>query len=162
MDTPPPLDAWHPLAWGALAALLLLDLYLLSLLWRRWRHFHAARRWPRLQVRANRVDLMRVVHTRDGLPTGTTEHHEAVLHFHYQVNGRTFHRRLVKPVADRAGAEALKADATLSFLYNPRRPEETLEAPSGPLPLLVTALGLLVVNGMGLGLVTRLAAFLGA
>ncbi len=161
METPP-LESWHPLAWAALAALMLLNLYLFVLLWRRWQHFHAARRWPRLTVRADRVDLMRVVHARDGLPTGTTEHHEAVLHFCYRVDGRDYHQQRVTTVADRASADSLKTDATLSFLYNPRRPQQTLETPDGPLPLLLTALGLLVVNGMGLGMVTQLAAFLAA
>lgn len=156
----PPLADLHPLLWLAMATWLLLDTYVLWLVWRRWRLYRGAPHWPRLQVAPERVDLLRVVHSREGLPTGTRQHHEAVLHFSYEVNGQSYRRTLTKTVADRESAEALKREASLSFLYNPDNPAETLEAAPGPQAFCLSVLGLLVVNGMGLGFVTQLSGFL--
>jgi len=159
MDLIAGISAIHPLVLIASIALILVDVLLLFHALRRGMQYASAREWPRLQVHADSVDLQSVIHSREGLPTSTTRHYEAVYTFRYRVEGREYSKQTVRSVADRAEAEALKAGQTLSFIYNPRQPEQTLDMPPGPAPFMITVIGLLVVNAMGLGLISNLAAF---
>lgn len=156
------LSTMHPLVLIATVALILVDALLLFHAVRRGMQYASAREWPRLQVRADSVDVQSVIHSRESLPTSTTRHYEAVYTFRYRVEGREYSRQAVRSVADRAEAEALKAGQTLSFIYNPRQPGQTLDTPPGPAPLMITVIGLLVVNAMGVGLIRSLAAFFSA
>lgn len=150
----------HPVVLIAAGALLLVDALLIVYAVQRGMTYASAREWPRLEVRADSVDVQRVVHSRQGLPV-SSQHHEAVYSFRYRVNGREYSKQTVRSVADRAEAEALKEKQTLRFIYNPRNPEQTLEAPPGPAPFILTIVGLLVVNGIGMGLIRNLSAFFG-
>lgn len=152
--------AMHPLVMGAWGALLLVNAFLLYLAARRFRHYQSARTWPRIEVRADSVELQRVIHSRDQLPV-SQQHYEAIFTYRYQVQGREYARQTVVPVSDRAQVEALKSEAKIAFHYNPHDPAETLEQPPGPKPLMLTIIGILVVNGMGTGFIHNLAAFLG-
>lgn len=154
------LSSLHPVVLIAAGALLLVDALLIVHAVRRGMTYISARDWPRLEVRADSVDVQRVVHSRQGLPVAS-QHHEAVYSFRYRVDGREYNKQTVRSVADRAEAEALKEKQTLSFIYNPRNPEQTLDAPPGPAPLILTLAGLLVVNSIGIGLLRNLASFFG-
>lgn len=149
----------HPVLLAIMAAALIVNAVLLVHLARRWSHFRAARHWPRIEVRADSVNLMRVVHSYD-TQQAQRQYHEAVLSFRYQVNGREYTKQSVRQVGSVAEAEALKSRTEISFLYNPRRPEETLDEIPGPAPVLVTLLGLLVANSILIGLARSLTLFL--
>lgn len=151
----------HPLVLIATGVLLLVDALLIVYAVQRGMTYASAREWPRLEVRADSVNVQRVVHTRQGLPVAS-QHHEAVYSFRYRVDGREYSKQTVRSVADRAEAEALKEKQTLSFIYNPRNPEQTLDAAPGPAPFMLTIVGLLVVNGIGIGLIRNLSAFFGS
>lgn len=156
------LSNMHPLVLIAAIALILVDALLLFHAVQRGTQYASAREWPRLQVRADSVDVQSVIHSREGLPTSTTRHYEAIFSFRYRVDGREYTKQTVRSVTDRAEAEALKAGQTISFIYNPRNPQQTLDTPPGPAPFMITVIGLLVVNAMGLGLIRNLAAFFSA
>lgn len=159
MDPMTSLSSMHPLVLIATVALVLVDALLLFYAVQRGMHYASARDWPRLQIHADSVDVQRVVHSREGLPTSTTRHYEAIFSFRYRVEGREYTKRSVRSVADRAEAEALKAGQTLSFIYNPRNPEQTLDAPPGPAPFMITVIGLLMVNAIGITLIRNLTVF---
>jgi len=154
------LSSLHPIVLIVAGALLLVDVLLIVYAVQRGMTYASARQWPRLDVRADSVDVQRVVHSRQGLPVAS-QHHEAVYAFRYRVDGREYGKQTVRSVADRAEAEALKEQQTLSFIYNPRNPEQTLDAPPGPAPFILTLAGLLVVNSIGIGLLRNLASFFG-
>lgn len=149
----------HPALLAVMAAALFVNAVLVVHLTRRWTHYRDARHWPQLTVRADSVNLMRVVHEYVGQQP-QRHYHQAVLSFRYVVNGREYAKQSVREVASAEAAEALKSEATLSFRYNPDKPEETLEQIPGPAPVVITLLGLLVANGMLLGLAYSLTVFL--
>lgn len=153
------LASLHPIVWGMLAAALFVNAGLVAYLVRRWTHYRDAKRWPRIEVRADSVDLMRVMHNHVG-QQHRREYHQAVLCFRYEVNGRRYEKRSVREVGSAEEAEALKADARISFLYNPERPEETLEQLPGPAPVVATLVGMLIVNGMLIGFAESVSRFL--
>jgi hypothetical protein len=154
------LTSLHPALLAVMAAALFVNAILVLHLVRRWTQFRDARHWPRLTARVHSVDLMRVVHTTvNQLPQ--RHYHQAVLSFRYVVNGREYAKQSIREVVSAEAAEALKSEASLSFLYNPEKPEETLEAIPGPVPVVVTLLGLVIANGMLIGLAYSLTVFLG-
>jgi hypothetical protein len=153
------LTSLHPALLAVMAAALFVNAMLVVQLVRRWTHYRDARHWPRLTVRADSVNQMRVVHTTVN-QLQERQYHQAVLSFRYVVNGREYAKQSIREVASAEEAEALKSTAQISFLYNPDKPEETLERIPGPAPVVVTLLGLLVANGMLIGLAHSLTVFL--
>ncbi|MGH8618209.1 MAG: hypothetical protein ACREUW_10995 [Burkholderiales bacterium] len=154
------LTSLHPALLAVMAATLFVNAVLVVHLVRRWTHYREARHWPRLTVRADSVNLMRVVHTYvNQLPQ--RQYHQAVLSFRYVVNGREYAKQSIREVGSAEEAEALKGRASLSFIYNPEKPEETLEQIPGAVPVVVTLLGLLIANSMLIGLAHSLTVFLG-
>ena len=142
-------------------ASVLVNAFLLVHLIRRWQFYSQAGRWPRITVKADNVEMMRVVQgSADMMVMGSKEYHEAIVRFRYQVQGRDYSRQSVRQVASAEEAEALKKNATITFLYNPGKPEQTLDEAPGPAPVIATLVGMLIVNGMMLGLAYNLNAFL--
>jgi hypothetical protein len=155
------LTSLHPALLAVMAAALFVNAMLVTHLVRRWTHYRGASHWPRITVRADSVNLMRVVHAYVGQQP-QRHYHQAVLSFRYVVNGREYAKQSVREVASAEEAEALKSKASISFLYNPDQPGETLEQIPGVAPVVVTLLGLLIANGMLIGLAHSLTVFLNA
>lgn len=149
----------HPLVIAASIALIVVNGFLLYHAARHFERYTSGRTWPRIEVRADSVDVQRVIHSRER--ASTSQHYEAIFSYRYNVQGRDYTKQTVVPVGDRAEAERLKSQSTLSFLYNPSNPAETLREPPGRSPLVLTLVGILVVNSMGLGLIFNLASFFG-
>lgn len=154
------LREMHPLLWLIIAVLVAVDLFLLHRLFGRWQQYTQAQRWPRLTVAADSVQLVRVMHSREGSPTSAQEYYEAIFDYRYQVAGSDYHKQTTRQVGSREEADALKAEARLSFLYNPADPAQTLEAAPGPAAVVGTLIGLLIFNGMMLGLFANVQGFL--
>jgi hypothetical protein len=150
----------HPLVIAAGVALIMVNVFLVYHAFRHYEQYRTARTWPRIEVRADSVDVQRVSYSRQGAPI-TQHHYEAVVNFRYRVDAREYTKQTVAHVSDRAEAESLKSRSTLSFIYNPANPEETLEQPPGQMPLVLMLVGILVFNGIGIGLVFNLAAHFG-
>lgn len=151
----------HPILWLIIAVLVAVDLFLLHRLYDRWQQYTQAQRWPRLTVAADGVQLVRVMHSREGSPTSAQEYYEAIFDYHYQVAGRDYRKQTTRQVGSREEADAIKAEARLSFIYNPADPTQTLEEAPGPAAVIFTLIGLLIFNSMMLGLLTNVQDFLG-
>lgn len=151
----------HPILWLIIAVLVSVDLFLLHHLFDRWQQYSQAQRWPRLTVAADSVQLVRVMHSHEGSPTSAQEYYEAIFDYRYQVAGRDYHKQTARQVGSREEADAIKAEARLSFIYNPRDPAQTLEAAPGPAAVILTLIGLLIFNSMMLGLLANVQDFLG-
>jgi hypothetical protein len=158
------LREMHPLLWVLVTILIVVDVFLLSRLIGRWQQYTQAQRWPRLTVMADSVQLVKVVHSSEGSPTLRQEYYEAVFDYRYQVAGRDYHKQTVRQVVNQLAADEMKAEAKISFLYNPADPAETLETPPGPAAvigsLIGSLIGLLVFNGMMFGLIANVQNFL--
>lgn len=150
----------HPLLWVLMAVVIAVDSFLVLRLITRWQEYTQARRWPRLTVPADSVQLVRVMHSREGSPTSAQEYYEAIFDYRYQVAGRDYHKQTVRQVASQSEADALKAEAKISFLFNPHDPAQTLEAAPGPAAVIGTVIGLLVFNSMMFGLMANVQQFL--
>ena len=155
------LREMHPALWVIVALLVVVDIFLLRRLMGRWREYTQAQRWPRLTVNADSVQLVRVAYEREGSPTSRRDYYEAVFDYRYQVAGRDYHKQTVKQVASQGEADALQAEAKVSFLYDPADPARTLDAPPGPAAVLGTVIGLLIFNSMMFGLLANVQDFLG-
>lgn len=151
----------HPILWVIVAVLVAVDLFLLLRLFDRWQQYTQAQRWPRLTVAADSVQLVRVMHSREGSPTSAQEYYEAIFDYRYQVAGRDYHKQTTRQVGSREEADAIKAEAKLSFIYNPADPAQTLEAAPGPAAVIFTLVGLLIFNSMMFGLLANVQDFLG-
>lgn len=151
----------HPVLWVIVAVLVAVDLFLLLRLFDRWQQYTQAQRWPRLTVAADSVQLVRVMHSREGSPTSAQEYYEAIFDYRYQVAGRDYHKQTTRQVSNREEADAIKAEAKLSFIYNPADPAQTLEAAPGPAAVIFTLVGLLIFNSMMFGLLANVQDFLG-
>lgn len=151
----------HPILWLIIAVLVAVDLFLLHRLYDRWQQYTQAQRWPRLTVAADGVQLVRVMHSREGSPTSAQEYYEAIFDYRYQVAGRDYKKQTTRQVRNREEADAIKAEAKLSFIYNPADPAQTLEAAPGPAAVIGTVIGLLIFNSMMLGLLANVQDFLG-
>jgi hypothetical protein len=151
----------HPILWVIVAVLVAVDLFLLLRLLDRWQQYTQAQRWPRLTVAAVSVQLVRVMRSREGSPTSAQEYYEAIFDYRYQVAGRDYHKQTTRQVSSREEADALKAEAKLSFIYNPADPAQTLEAAPGQAAVIFTLLGLLIFNSMMFGLLANVQDFLG-
>jgi hypothetical protein len=138
-----------------------IDSFLVLRLIARWQVYVKAQRWPRLTVFADSVQLVRVLHSREGSPTSAQEYYEAIFDYRYQVAGCDYHKQSVRQVASPSEADALKAEAKISFLFNPRDPAQTLDAAPGPAAVIGTVIGLLVLNSMLFGLLANVHQFLG-
>lgn len=150
----------HPLFWLIAAILIAVDVSLLRRLSARWQQYTQSGRWPRLSVQADTVQLLRVVHEREGSPSSRQDYYEAVFDYRYQVAGRDYRKQTVQRVATRDQADALKAAARISFHYNPADPAQTLDVPPGPAVVIATLLGLLIFNSAMLGLLVNVQDFL--
>ena len=71
----------HPLLWLIIAVLVAVDLFLLHRLYDRWQQYTQAQRWPRLTVAADSVQLVRVMHSREGSPTSAQEYYEGIFDY---------------------------------------------------------------------------------
>ena len=151
----------HPILWVIVAVLVVVDIFLLLRLFDRWQQYTQAQRWPRLTVAADNVQLVRVMHSREGSPTSAQEYYEAIFDYRYQVAGRDYHKQTTRQVGSREEADAIKAEAKLSFIYNPADPAQTLEAAPGPAAVIFTLVGLLIFNSMMFGLLANVQDFLG-
>ena len=151
----------HPILWVIVAVLIAVDLFLLLRLFDRWQQYTQAQRWPRLTVAADSVQLVRVMHSREGSPTSAQEYYEAIFDYRYQVAGRDYHKQTTRQVGSREEADAIKAEAKLSFIYNPADPAQTLEEAPGPAAVIFTLVGLLIFNSMMFGLLANVQDFLG-
>ena len=151
----------HPILWVIVAVLVAVDLFLLYRLFDRWQQYTQAQRWPRLTVAADSVQLVRVMHSREGSPTSAQEYYEAIFDYRYQVAGRDYHKQTTRQVGGREEADTIKAEAKLSFIYNPADPAQTLEAAPGPAAVIFTLVGLLIFNSMMSGLLANVQDFLG-
>jgi hypothetical protein len=125
----------------------------------RWQQYTQAKHWPRLTVQADKVQLVRVAHEREGSPTSRQDYYEAVFDYRYQVAGRDYQQQTVQRVATQAEADAIKAEAKISFLYNPADPAQILDAPPGPTAVIGTVVGLLIFNSMVFGLLANVQDF---
>lgn len=150
----------HPLLWVLIIVAIAIDIFLVVRLVNRWQQYTQAQRWPRLTVPADSVQLVRVMHSREGSPTSAQEYYEAIFEYRYQVAGHDYHTRTTRQVGSQAEADAIKAEARISFLYNPADPAHTLEAAPGPAAVIATLIGLLIFNGMALGLISNVQNFL--
>ena len=150
----------HPILWVIVAVLVAVVLFLLLRLLNRWQQYTQAQRWPRLTVSADTVKLVRVMHSREGSPTSAQEYYEAIFDYHYQVGGLDYHKQTVKQVASQSEADAMKAEAKISFIYNPAEPAQTLDEPPGPAAVIGTLIGLLILNSMMFGLLANVQDFL--
>lgn len=155
----PAIGEMHPVLWIIVAILVAVDLFLLRRLFDRWQQYTQARRWPRLTVQADKVQLVRVAYEREGSPTSRQEYYEAVFDYRYQVAGRDYQKQTVQRVATQQEADAIKAEARISFLYNPADPAQTLDAPPGPAAVIGTVIGLLIFNSMIFGLLANVQDF---
>jgi hypothetical protein len=156
--------AWrdvHPILWVLVAVVLVIDSFLVLRLITRWREYLQAKHWPRLTVSADSVQLVRVMHSREGSPTSAQEYYEAIFDYRYQVAGRDYHKQSVRQVGSQSEADALKTEAKISFLFNPSDPAQTLDAAPGPAAVIGTVIGLLVLNSMLFGLLANVQQFLG-
>ena len=152
----------HPALWLIIAVLVAVDLFLLHRLFDRWQQYTQAQRWPRLTVAADSVQLVRVMHSREGSPTSAQEYYEAIFDYRYQVAGRDYRKQTTRQVGSREEADAIKAEAKLSFIYNPADPAQTLDQAPGPAAVVGTLIGLLIFNGMMFGLFANVQEFLKA
>lgn len=156
-------SAWreiHPVMWVLVVVVVAVDCFLVLRLITRWQEYTQAQRWPRLTVPADSVQLVRVMHSREGSPTSAQEYYEAIFDYRYQVAGGNYHKQTVRQVASQSEADALKAEAKISFLFNPHDPAQTLEAAPGPAAVIGTVIGLLVFNSMMFGLMANVQQFL--
>jgi|GEM_PF-2503148 len=153
--------AMHPLVIAAWCLLIIADGVLIYQSVKQFRYYSGAQDWRRIEVRADSVDVQRVILSREGSPMDS-EHFEAVFTYRYSVGGEEYQKQTVRPVSSREEAEALKERARIAFLYNPRDPGETLEKAPGILPLALTFGGLLMVNSIGIGLIRNLSGFFGS
>lgn len=153
------LGTVHPLVLVAWGALILVDGLLLYHAVRHFQQYMFSRNWPRIVVSADAVDVQRVDYVRQGKP-GTEQHYEAVFSYRYAVDGRQYVKQTARPVANREEAERLKERAMIAFIYDPNNPEETLEKTPNETPMILILLGLLTVNGIGIGLIRNITAFL--
>ena len=151
----------HPVLWVIVAVLVAVDIFLLLRLFDRWQQYTQAQRWPRLTVATDSVQLVRVMHSREGSPTSAQEYYEAIFDYRYQVAGRDYHKQTTRQVSNREEADAIKAEAKLSFIYNPADPAQTLEEAPGPAAVIFTLVGLLIFNSMMFGLLANVQDFLG-
>lgn len=151
----------HPILLVIVAVLVAVDIFLLLRLFDRWQQYTQAQRWPRLTVAADSVQLVRVMHSREGSPTSAQEYYEAIFDYRYQVAGRDYHKQTTRQVSNREEADTIKAEAKLSFIYNPADPAQTLEAAPGPAAVIFTLVGLLIFNSMMFGLLANVQDFLG-
>lgn len=149
----------HPVQWIIVAILIAIDIFLLRRLLDRWQQYTQAKHWPRLTVQADNVQLVRVAHEREGSPTSRQDYYEAVFDYRYQVAGRDYQQQTVQRVATQTEADAIKAEAKISFLYNPADPAQTLDAPPGPAAVIGTVIGLLIFNSMMFGLLANVQDF---
>jgi hypothetical protein len=149
----------HPALQIILAASVLVNAHLILQLRRRWFFYRKAACWPRLTVKAGSVNMLRVVHTDSGATT-QQEFYQAVLSFHYQVLGCEYSKQSVRQVESTEAAHELQKNAVISFIYNPENPAQTLDEVPGPAAVSATLIGLLIANGMLLGLAHTLSVFL--
>lgn len=156
----PAFSEIHPVLWLIVAILAAVDFFLLRQLINRWQQYTQAKRWPRLTVQADNVQLVRVAYEREGSPTSRQDYYEAVFDYRYQVAGRDYRKQTVQRVATQHEADAIKAEARISFLYNPADPAQTLDAPPGPAAVIGTVIGLLIFNSMIFGLLANVQDFL--
>ena len=149
----------HPRAFIAWAVLVLVNLVLVFQLVRHGGTWLDARNWPHTEASLASVDVQRVVLERAGVP-GSQSRYEARVTYRYRVDAFDYETQATIPVADRAAGEALMQGEPVSLIYNPRDPEQTLDAPPGPAAPLAILAGLVFFNGIGMGLLRTLSDFL--
>jgi hypothetical protein len=154
------MAAMHPLVIAAWIGLIAVNVFLIHQAGTLFEQQRTAHLWPRLDVRADGVDLQRVVNARQSAPIAH-QSYEAIFSFRYEVDGSTYTKQTVRSVSDRGEAERLKESQRLSFYYNPANPDEIREEPPGKLPFILTLAGIFVINGIGMGLISNLGAFFG-
>ncbi len=160
MEIFPRLAAMHPLVIAAWCGLIVVNVFLFHQALTFFEQQRTAHLWPRLEVRADSVDVQRVINTRQSAPTA--QHgYEAIFDFRYEAGGSVYTQQTVRAVGSREEAERLKENETLSFYYDPANPSDVREAPPGKLPLVATLIGMLAINGIGIGLIANLGAFFG-
>lgn len=155
------IAAMHPLIIGAWCLLIIADGILIYQTVKQFQYYTGAQDWRRIEVPADRVDVQRVILSRESSPFDK-EHFEAVFTYRYSVGGQDYEKQTVQSVTSREEAQALKDRARIAFLYNPQNPGETLDKAPGMLPLALTFGGLLVVNSIGVGLIRNLSGFFGS
>lgn len=102
--------------------------------------------WPRIAVNADSVDLVRVVTGYETRP-GTHEEYDAIIKFRYSIGGTDYSRHITRTLASKEEGERLKASETLTFLYNPENPQETIDRVPGPWGFMLALAGLVFING---------------
>ncbi|MBK7422888.1 MAG: DUF3592 domain-containing protein [Propionivibrio sp.] len=151
----------HPALWVIVVIQIAVDIFLVLRLVDRWQQYTQAQRWPRLTVKADSVQLVRVAYEREGSPTSRQDYYEAIFDYRYQVAGLDYHKQSVRQVASQSDADAMKEEAKISFLYNPADPAQTLDAAPGPAAVIGTVIGLLILNSMMFGLFANVQNFFG-